>query len=84
LKHFTAPEFWDAYNKLPSTVRRQADSAFAKMKADPYHPSVHLKRVGRHWSARVGLHYRAIAIRTDDDFVWFWIGTHSGYNQLVS
>ncbi len=34
-------------------------------------------------SARVGLHYRALAVRTDDVLAWFWIGTHAEYDQLI-
>jgi hypothetical protein len=32
------------------------------------------KKVGRFWSARVGLRYRAVAVEADGDLVWFWIG----------
>jgi hypothetical protein len=29
------------------------------------------------------LHYRALAIEDGDAFVWFWIGTHAEYDQLI-
>ena len=83
LTHHAAPEFWDAYQNLPATVRRQADRTFAKLKSDQYHPSVHFKQVGRYWSARVGLHYRAVALRDENEFIWFWIGTHAEYDKLL-
>ncbi len=35
-------------------------------------------------SARVGLHYRALARDRDDGLVWFWIGHHSRYDQLIT
>lgn len=35
------------------------------------------------YSARVGLGYRALAVRDGDDVVWFWIGTHADYDQLI-
>jgi hypothetical protein len=54
------------------------------MKSDAYHPSVRLKRVGRYWSARVGLGYRAVAVRDGDDFVWFWIGSHADYDRFIA
>ena len=60
----------------------KADSSFAKLRADPFHPSLHFKRVGRYWSARVDLDYRAVAIRDQDDVIWFWIGTHTEYERL--
>lgn len=31
----------------------------------------------------VDLSYRAVAIRDQDDMVWFWIGTHSEYDRLL-
>src|SRR5437763_23499 len=56
---------------------------FALLKRDPRHPSLHFKRVGRYWSARVGLRYRALAVEVDDVYVWFWIGSHADYDRLI-
>jgi len=53
------------------------------LKLDPGHPSLHFKRVGRFRSARVGLHYRALAVEVADRLVWFWIGTHADYDRLI-
>ena len=71
------------YNALPVSVRGLADRAFALLKRDPRHPSLHFKKVGRFWSARVGLHYRAIGVEVLDGVLWFWIGAHSEYDSLV-
>lgn len=61
-----------------------ADRCYDHLKSDPWHPSLQLKPVGRAWSARVGLHYRALAKREDADvLVWFWIGTHAEYDRLI-
>ena len=35
------------------------------------------------WSVRIGDHYRALARRDGELVVWFWIGTHEEYNDLV-
>jgi hypothetical protein len=69
---------------LPANVRKLADANFALLKSDASDPSLQFKQVGRFWSARVGLRYRALAIKTGDDFVWFWIGSHADYDRLVS
>jgi hypothetical protein len=53
------------------------------LKNDPYHPSLHFKQVGSYWSARVGLHYRTLAIEHEGNIVWFWIGTHAEYDPLI-
>ena len=67
---------------LPNDVRDLADKSFQLLKTDPSHPSLHFKKLGEVWSARVGLHYRAIATEIDGDFLWVWIGTHGEYDKL--
>jgi hypothetical protein len=81
--HFASPEFWFHYRQLPDAVRDLADKNFALLRADPHHPSLRLRPVGAFWSARVGLHYRALARNRDDGLVWFWIGHHSQYDLLL-
>jgi len=44
---------------------------------------LHLKKIGRYWSVRVGLHFRALGIDVDDGILWFWIGSHADYDKLV-
>jgi hypothetical protein len=83
VNHLAAPSFWRCYHQLPEHIRRLADSCFALLRADPHHPSLHFRQVGRFWSARVGLHYRALAVQRGQDFVWFWIGSHAEYDSLV-
>ncbi len=83
MKHFASPSFWSAYEALPSAVRILADKNFELLKTDSKHPALHFKHVGRYWSARVGLHYRALAVDAEDGLVWFWIGSHADYDKLV-
>jgi hypothetical protein len=83
LNHFATPEFWFHYRQLPQEVRANADKAFALLKADPHHPSLRLKKIGLLWTARVGLRYRALAKDRAEGLVWFWIGPHSRYDQLI-
>jgi hypothetical protein len=83
LNHFASPEFWFHYRQLPENVQTLADKNFALLKANPSHPSLRLKKVGEIWSARVGLRYRALAKERAEGLVWFWIGTHETYNNLV-
>lgn len=81
--HHAAPNFWAAYATLPEAVRVSADSAFELLKSDPRHPSLHLKKAGRFWSVRVGLHHRAIGVDAPDGILWVWIGTHASYDRLL-
>ena len=60
-----------------------ADQAYERLKQDPRYPSLQFKKVGHFWSARVGGHYRALAVEVPDGFVWFWIGSHADYDRLL-
>lgn len=64
-------------------MREQADRQFALLKADPSHPSLRFKKVGRFRSARVNPWVRALAVESGNDLVWFWIGTHTEYERLI-
>jgi hypothetical protein len=59
VRHVATASFWRAYGALPKSIQGLADKSFALLKTDPHHPSLHLKRIGKLWSVRVGLHYRA-------------------------
>lgn len=83
--HFTSPDFWQLYDRLPENIRRLADKNFELLKSDPRHPSLRLKKAGRYWSARVGDNYRTLAVESRDGLIWFWfwIGTHTDYDRLI-
>lgn len=83
MKHFTHPHFWEHYHRLPSDIQRLADKNFELLKNNPQHPSLHFKRVGRFWSVRAGLDYRALAVDGPEGPIWFWIGDHSTYDRLI-
>ena len=83
MRHFASPDFWAAYQRLPDPIRALADKNFALLKSDPQHPSLHFKKVGRFWSARVGIRYRALAVETDGGMLWFWIGSHADYDAKI-
>jgi hypothetical protein len=81
VKHFASPKFWTAYEALPPSVRQLADANYALLKRDPRHPSLQFKKVGRYWSVRVGLRYRAVDV--DGGYLWFWIGSHANYDRMI-
>jgi hypothetical protein len=83
LKHFAAPSFWERYPTLPKSVRELADKNYELLKSNPSHPSLHFKKIGKYRAVRVGLQYRALAVETGDDLLWFWIGPHSEYDRMI-
>lgn len=84
MKHLATDSFWERYARLPESVRKQAEKNFSLLKTNSQHPSLHLKKVGKYWSVRIGLKHRALAREIDEGFLWFWIGTHAEYDQINS
>jgi hypothetical protein len=85
MKHFTSPEFWEFYIKLPTIEKNSANTSFELLKNNPKHPSLRLKRIGKYWSVRASLYIRALGISIPDQegIIWFWIGSHSDYERLL-
>lgn len=82
----TTEGFWKRYARLPEDIRRQARQAYRFFVQDPYHPSLHFKRIHSSkliYSVRITLDYRAVGTRDRDEIVWFWIGPHAEYNRLI-
>jgi hypothetical protein len=84
VRHRASTKFWQFYARLPEEVQQLADQNYELLKADPRHPSLHFKKIGRMWSARIGIRYRAVAVEDGSDIVWFWIGHHSQYDQIIT
>jgi len=83
MNHFTTADFWACYHQLPVAMQRLADTNYELLRADPRHPSLHLKRVGKLWSVRVGIGYRALALDGEDGLIWYWIGSHADYDRVI-
>ncbi|WP_442484246.1 type II toxin-antitoxin system RelE family toxin [Aeoliella sp. SH292] len=83
MKHRANPRFWQDFRRLPHDIQQLARECYRLLRDDPRHPSLHLKKVGRMWSVRVGIHYRAVAVEEEGALVGFWIGTHAEYDQLL-
>ncbi len=83
MNHHTAPEFWDAFERLPLEIQALARSNYEILKLNPRHPSLHFKKVGGQWSVRIGMGYRALGADVADGVLWFWIGTHAHYDKIT-
>ena len=70
----------------PKAVQKQANSTYRLFRDDPFRKSLRFKEVSPDesvWSARVGIGYRVLGVRSEDEIVWFWIGSHSDYENLI-
>ena len=89
MKSHTTKQFRILLAALSSSVQQRARDAYKLFKLNPSHPSlrfkpVHTKAKGSFYSVRIGIHYRALALREGDSLLWFWIGTHADYDTLLS
>ena len=87
MKSFTTERFRACLARLPEQIQKRALRSYRVFQKDPNHPGLHFKQVHTTkpvFSARVGLGYRALGVRDGDAIVWFWIGAHAEYDQLVS
>ncbi len=82
--HKATTRFWKCFDNLPNQVKELAKRNFNLLITDSKYPSLHFKKVGKFWSARVGSNYRALAVKDEEGFVWVWIGTHEDYERLIS
>ena len=87
MKSRTTAQFRKAFANLPQQVQEQARGAYRQFKQEPWHPSLHFKQVHQElpiYSARISKSYRAVGQREGDSIVWFWIGSHTEYDKLLS
>lgn len=85
LPHRAHADFWVHFDELLETVQKAAKAAYEEWCRDPRSPRIVFKKVGEDlYSARIGRNWRALALLNQDEFVWFWIGSHDDYDQLIS
>jgi len=83
----TTLRFRKALSALPEAVRARARIVYRLFSQDPWHPALQFKQVHPVepiYSARVGLGYRALAVREGEVVIWFWIRSHAEYDRLIS
>jgi hypothetical protein len=79
-------QFWRLFSALPLDVQLDAKHADRMFHSNPAHPGLQFKKLEGEddlYSVRIGLGYRALAIMKKDRVIWYWIGSHSGYDRLV-
>ena len=82
--HRATSRFWHLLHALPQDVQALAHKNYDLLKHNPNHPSLHLKKVGALWSARVSRNHRALTSEDENGFIWVWIGNHKDNEQLLN
>ena len=75
MKSRTTERFRTALERLPAPIRDRAGRAYGLFQDAPHHPSLRFKQVHpsrQIYSVRIGLGYRALGVRDDDEILWFW------------
>lgn len=82
--HKATSRFWSYFYKLPKSTQKLARKNFSLLKENPRHPSLHFKKIGKVWSARVDKNHRALAVEDSAGYIWVWIGKHDEYEELLN
>ena len=86
MKSKTINRFWKCYAELPEVIQKQAKEVYKLFMVDPFHPSLHFKKIHSSrpiFSVRITKDYRAVGILQNNEIIWYWIGSHSDYDQLI-
>jgi hypothetical protein len=87
LRSRTTRRFRRAFSRLPESVKERAREAYRRFVENPNHPGLRFKRIHSTepiYAVRVTKDYRALGLREDDTMIWFWIGSHDDYDDLIS
>jgi hypothetical protein len=86
LKSATTERFRRLYSAAPAQRQVQIKRAYKLWRENPAHPSLRFKKVHETepiYSARVDLDWRAVGVLDGDTVVWFWVGPHDQYAELL-
>jgi hypothetical protein len=79
-------QFLECFSRLPDRIQHQARKSYRLWKRKPSHPGVNFKLVGKKskvYSVRVAIGWRALGFMDGDTMLWFWIGPHAEYDQML-
>jgi len=86
MKSRTTRRFRKAFEKLPPHVQQEAREAYELFLLDAHHPGLRFKQVHATrpiYSVRISRTHRALGVRDRDVMIWFWIGSHDDYDDLI-
>lgn len=86
MKSHVTTAFRNLFAALPEEIRQRARQNYRLWKDNPQHPGLEFKRVHSRqpiYSVRIGLGWRAVGLREGETLIWFWIGSHAHYDNLL-
>ena len=82
----TTERFRKSFDNLPDKIKEDAKKVFKIWKSNPYLKSLKFKKIHEKenlYSVRIGISWRALGIKENDTMIWFWIGSHNDYDNLI-
>ncbi len=82
----TTQRFRERLARLPKEIQQQAANSYRLFRENPDHPSLSFKKIPPHkavYSVRINIKYRAVGVVDGDTIVWFWVGVHAEYEELL-
>ncbi len=86
MKSRITSRFRQMFVDLSKQVQEQTRKAYRQFKQNPNHPSLRFKKVHPKlpiYSVRINKDYRAVGQLDQDIVIWFWVGSHTEYDQLL-
>ncbi len=86
MRSVTTERFRKAYQHLPIGIKLKAKVAFSMWKESPRHPGLRFRKIHDQkevFSVRIGISWRALGVKKGNTMIWFWIGSHEDYNNLI-
>jgi hypothetical protein len=74
------------FAELPEPVQEQTRKAYRQFKQNPNYPGLRFEKVHPQlsiYSARINRDCRAVGQLEEDTVIWFWIGSHAEYDELL-
>ncbi|RKU30570.1 hypothetical protein C6499_05905 [Candidatus Poribacteria bacterium] len=82
----TTKRFRQMLAKLPSNIQQQAKGAYKPFRENSHHPSLQFKKTYDTepiYFVGININYRTIGVVENEEIVWFWIGPHAEYENLL-
>ena len=82
----TTKRFRTALAELPKEIQESALASFKLFRDNPRHNSRQFKKVHPSkpiYSDRISMDYRAVGNLEEDCIVWFWVGPHNEYEEII-
>jgi len=87
MNSYLTEDFLSHFGKLPQNVKEKGPQELPALaaKSQPSKFAIQARASYRaNLFLRVGIDWRALGLREENDIYWFWIGSHAEYDKLLN